>query len=174
MSRFDDQARPGVSTVTVEVAGLVLLSTSPFYTKVGGTNFHLGAPTSILDANHFGTADFNAIISSVSAQFKAKFPARTVRINDMSLSSGGLLDIGPTGQCFLDPPTNMKPCKVWNKPHAFHRLGTSSDYNLDVGLSLNLNTQEEQFLKKLFDNFIGITVRQESNHWHVYLPGGGP
>jgi hypothetical protein len=158
-STIDVNFTPSVSTsITVDVGDLVLLPAATFYTKVGGTTFHRSPPGSATDNNHYATTEFAAIISSVSAQFKAKFPSRTVRINDMSLPVGGLFDIDGG----------------WRSPHTFHRLGTSCDYNLDTGLSMNLGTVEEVFLKKQFQAHVGITVRQESNHWHIYLAGGGP
>lgn len=173
-SAADSQARTTTRTLTVEVPGLVLLPTTTFYTKVGGTSLHSGLPAGAIDDNHYGAAEFNAIISSVSAQFKARFPSRTVRINDMSLPSGGIFDIGPTGSCFLDFPANMKPCKVWSKPHSFHRRGTSCDYNLDIGLPQGQkSTRESRFIKAEFSR-LGVKVWPESDHWHVYLPGGGP
>ncbi|MEK7390148.1 MAG: hypothetical protein AAB036_10675 [Elusimicrobiota bacterium] len=174
-SGIDAGVRVATRIVTVEVAGLVLLPTTTFYTKVGGTSLHQGPPAGAIDDNHYGTAEFNAIISSVSAQFKAKFPNRTVRINDMSLPSGGLFDIGPTGSCFSDFPANTKPCKVWSKPHAYHRLGTSCDFNLDIGLPTQgqNDTSESIYIRDAL-KLRGIKIWPEGDHWHVYLVGGGP
>lgn len=169
---------PGVSTsavITVAVPDLVLLSTSSFYTKVGGTDFHLGPPTGSTDTNHYGTVDFNTIISSVSEQFNAKFPARTIRINDMSLPDGGLFDIGPTGSCFIDFPTNAIPCHFWARPHSYHRLGTSCDYNLDIGLpTKGQNDTAQSLALRKFLRLQNVSIWPEGDHWHIYLSGGGP
>ena len=151
----------------VSVPGLALLADSTFYTKVGGTVFHLGPPLSPQDHNHYGIAEFNQAIVSVSSVFKEKFPDRTIFINDMSLPLGGLFDIGG----------------AWSPPHHYHRLGTSCDYDLSSGLDSIANTNEERYLLQAITTVNAAlrlagrpTLRRltEGTHWHVYFPGGGP
>ena len=170
-STIDAGVATATAALTIKAGEFQLLPDNPLvYSKVGGTQFHLGPPSSITDHNHFGTPEFNAIISSVSAQFHTAFPGTGIRINDMSLPFGGLFDIGPTPTCRF----RGQPCEIWDIPHQFHRLGTSCDYNLSTRLDKDLDTDEERFLDDLIKRDERLLSFIEGNHWHLYFPGGGP
>ncbi|MEK6542979.1 MAG: Ig-like domain-containing protein [Elusimicrobiota bacterium] len=141
----------------VSVPGLALLADSTFYTKVGGTVFHLGPPLSIQDHNHYGLQGFNQVIIDLSFHYASRFPGHQLRINDMSLPNGGLFDMNGD----------------WQRPHKFHRLGISCDINTLTGLNQQVNTLEETFLFSLISR-LNLLAHREASHWHIYLPGGGP
>lgn len=156
---LDSKVGVAIETVTVAIPNLVLLPEATYYTKVGGTQFHVGPPASITtDHNHYGLASFNDTIVGVAVAYRAKFPTDKLRINDMGLPMGGLLDLNVN----------------WHTPHGFHRLGTSADINTIEGLNLTLDTDGEIFLNKLIRNQDFLRSNVEGNHWHLFVEGGGP
>jgi hypothetical protein len=67
------------------------------------------------------------------------------------------------------------PCRLWETPHAYHRLGRAADIDVDItsGLDGVINTDEELKMQK-FLKAKGIQIHLHSDHWHIYLPGDGP
>jgi hypothetical protein len=83
--------------------------------EVAGGNplYRLTGQTAAHPSNHFISSSASGIFSLVS-DFYDEFNA-TLGLNDMSLSSGGLFDIGPKYGTF------------WNTPHLSHRTGKGVD-----------------------------------------------
>ncbi len=109
-------------TLTIEVPILVHLPDNPTnYIKIGGTCNHHGPrnDSSFLncrtsDNNHWGQSLTVAFLNFIAIQYKTQFPDDEIlQINDISLPSGGKLDINAqwTG----------------NNNHQYHRLGLDVD-----------------------------------------------
>lgn len=183
-SANDGNMTIAVATVTVTVSDLELLENATYYSKAGGTKFHAGpaaSPATVVDANHWGQPEFNQALRVLAAKYRDQFASadKKLKINDISLSNGGLLDIGPTGRCFTNQ-TRTKSCVLWLAPHAFHRLGTSADINVSLSdgstlqLNASLNTPDEKFLWRQLQNHPILRVHVEGDHWHIFANGGGP
>jgi len=108
--------------LTVRVPDLQLLPESPYYDKIGGTDFHYG-PRSRPDEdhNHWGTISFVNKIKALCLAWYAIFSNNSkLQINDISLPMGGKFDI------------NGK----WAGDHDSHRRGTNADiksWNIMLG-----------------------------------------
>lgn len=163
-------ANPDSNSRAIDVAVLNLrpLQEAPlYYDQVGGKRRHPGPPNpgeetppfASANANHYGMATFNLAIEVVSRNFRDDHPGIGVYINDMSLPKGGLFD------AFTD----------WQRPHDYHREGTSCDYNTTVGLDETIDTEHEKALKFYIENNEPpMQLYPEGDHWHIYFEGGGP
>ena len=162
-SMIDDQVRPWISTVTVEVPGLTALPASTSYDKIGGTPFHPGPPMSANDTNHYGAADVIALLPLIAADYAASFPSRPIlKYNDISLIFGGLFDV--SGQ--------------WRPDHKTHRTGREVDIRSkpphEDGI-MNTGRDYAEF-KRIVRNRTADTARveihsngTENEHVHIYF-----
>ncbi len=94
------------AVLTVRVPGLIELGPSNFYRLTGDTDAHR--------KNHFAAEKALSGAFDIAFDFFEAF-GKTLGINDMSLPSGGLFDIGPPKYFF------------WQTSHVLHRVGKSVD-----------------------------------------------
>ena len=145
-------------TVTVRVDGLTFLPATPYYEKVGGTQYHHGPPGYAEDHNHYGTPDLVGAIYGMASNYRNN-GGEIISINDMSLPFGGLFDIDGN----------------WSPPHQTHRDGR----NVDMGGS-GINGR---FLKHslmvdtiipAMERSLGVEINWiwEGNHYHLTVTGG--
>jgi hypothetical protein len=111
-------------TLKIEVPGLISLQeNNDLFRLVGSNGVHPG--------NHFHS---EPRIILIAGQFTKQYGA-LLKLNDMSLESGGLFDIGPTP---TQPNNNF-----WQSPHLLHRLGKSFDVD-HCAVSLGKNNGNDR------------------------------
>ena len=132
----------GSATLNIQLSGLSALA--------AGTNYDLQGAKPVHPSNHFGTATANSHLPPIANQYAAQFPGSKLNYNDMSLSVGGLFDIGP--------PKGV----LWATPHDEHRLGK----NCDVSKS-NVPSSRWTALTTIFTNNGSPNFLAEADHWHL-------
>lgn len=152
-------------TLVVSIPGFVELGAGPNYELVGAPGNHAGTndpcranpPASQHNDNHFGRQALITAIQDIATAYDSLNPGIRLRINDMSLESGGLFDINNN----------------WRTPHRSHRLGSSADIGF-TGINQNnqcVNINRLQ-LRTIFNdvaNRNGTMVRilPEDDHYHI-------
>lgn len=96
--------------------------------------------------NHFGTRVFVSQLKNVASQYRTAYPEAMLAINDMSLTWGGLFDIGAS----------------WAPPHRTHRLGNTADVRL-VPVA-----NRPRLVQIIQMQGLRIHPEPETNHWHLY------
>ncbi len=106
--------------LTVKVPDLADMSGAvlAFFGVTGDQIYDLVGQLGSHPSNHFLNASSQLAIFGVAYDFQNEFHAR-LGLNDMSLESGGLFDIGPTIQ--------FPSGRFWDTPHKLHREGTGID-----------------------------------------------
>lgn len=128
---------PGTFTIGVQIPALEALA--------AGINYELLGVTAVHPDSHYGTPTMNGALSGLADGYALAFPGFRLPINDMSLTAGGLFDLGA----------------AWVKPHASHRFGNDADLNL-------VPVRQRRRLRQLI-TAAGLTVIPEGTetHWHV-------
>lgn len=136
------------------IAGLNLLPQNQNYYMYGGTNSHNGPPDFLDNHNHYGTETLINALQSIASDYISSHPDIRIRINDMSLPSGGKFDING----------------FWWGGHAEHRLGKNADVS---AIGINQSNQ----LVDLNINEMRIIIRFRTGidplfhnppHFHIY------
>jgi len=114
-------------------------------------------PASLHSGNHFGSAALVEVIQNIASVFDSLHQGVKLRINDMSLESGGLFDI--------DINNN------WNTPHKSHRVGTNADigiFGIDIDGKCTEQTLNLKDLERIIRDETGIRPLRETNHLHLF------
>ena len=158
-------ATPSVSDtdkLLVKVRSLDTLTASAIYELVGAPDNHTGTNDpcrtaeslkSLHNQNHFGTGALISVVQNIAASFDSLHPGIRLRINDMSLKSGGLFDID----------------NKWRTPHREHKLGKNADIGFEgidtTNSCVSINRRD---LARLIRNYTQLDPLSEGNHYHVY------
>jgi len=150
--------------VRIRIPGLQELEPGSTYELVGAPQNYSSTndpcrtspPASLHSGNHFGSAALVEVIQNIASVFDSLHQGVKLRINDMSLESGGLFDI--------DINNN------WNTPHKSHRVGT----NADIGFRA-INSDSEctdinlRRLRRIIQTEIRSEPLRETNHFHIII-----
>lgn len=132
---------------------LLLLPEDSCYIKIGGTCDHHGPGASIdscttPDHNHWGTLELLTAIDSIATKYFRRFPGYRLRVNDISLESGGLFD------------SDRNWIRVPNVSHLEHRCGKQVDISDQINTSVVVN-----------DRLIGIFTRACTDELFIHHRG---
>jgi hypothetical protein len=129
---------------TTKVPSLVELGADPTYDLIGSTVTHR--------SNHWGTASFLAKLRDAATLYYLRYAGQAsprLAINDISLATGGLFDIGAN----------------WTRPHAEHRIGVVADLRV-------VPVERIAALRRMLQD-VGINGRvlihvpPDPPHWHI-------
>ncbi len=163
-----DTTRWDTLSVKIKVPGLALLPQGTKYVKVGGTCTHHGPsdnstiPDSCRspDNNHWGTNRIIQAIQKIGVAYDSIHRGVRLRINDMSLPSGGLFDVSGN----------------WQTDHKEHREGVNADIGYTGLDSLNqyvqVDTTDIQSIIRKKTNQKPVHHRpggQVAPHFHMYV-----
>jgi hypothetical protein len=167
--------------LTVAVPGLELLPDGQNYVKVGGTCDHHGPSDRSLaevpencqtpDHTHWGTANLISSLRAIADSFAVAYPGYRLRINDVSLDSGGGFDIGGHWEAdIVDQfPESTDTCNLVG--HCSHRIGRNADIGTvvlnPVGTQAALGRSQLKVLEDIITEIIGRKPGTEGNHYHV-------
>jgi hypothetical protein len=133
--------------------------------------FNFTGKTNSHPNNHFLKPAATVLTHSIASAFYDKFGAR-LDLNDMSLETGGLFDIGPS-ETYPD-------FEFWHKPHSLHRVGLSVDVGLCAQSAVTNNKYpkgkcangkiavSKSELKTLCNQYGGHLIQEEPNHCEFY------
>ena len=133
------------TTVSVKVPGLVDMAPGASYVFTGAiANRHT--------ANHFGTPvaldAFREFADSVSVWI-----GEPLGINDISLTDGGLFDVGNTS---------------WDIPHGYHRRGTHADIRTRYANNTAFSRKQQARMRALWRVVLGYGEPvDEADHLHL-------
>jgi hypothetical protein len=149
------------------VTGLQQLEEGTNYRLVGGLCEHHGpsdrgtaANCQTPNNNHWGTATLVQVVQTVTDSFAAKYPGYRLRINDMSLPSGGKFETDGSWSLAAD--------------HQEHRAGTNADVALTAynqnGTEVTLSNRQRRRLWDLISDAAGRDPLDETNrnHYHIH------
>ncbi len=153
-------------TVVVRVPNLRELLPGQHYELVGTPLNHAGTndpcrstpPTSQHYRNHFGTSTLLKALASISSAYDSLHTGVRIRVNDMSLESGGLLD--------------ADTARIWRSPHKEHRKGINADIGVKaIDASNDCVDIDEEDIRSLIRLNTGLEPLRENNppHFHVYV-----
>lgn len=138
-------------TLIVRVPGLAEFQ-DPNFLLIGTPNDHSGEggndpcrsniPTSQHFLTHFGSSELRGALNNIGSDFEQIYPGYRLRLNDMSLENGGLLDI----------------YNNWSSGHAEHRIGKQADLDPTV-----LNDIGECVNNQVIINNMDRIVRRRTN-----------
>ena len=129
---------------TTSVPGLASVGSSSMYALVGATASH--------SSNHFATPSFASKLQNVANAYFIQFGSTaspTIAINDISLSDGGLFDLGAG----------------WTTPHAEHRIGVTGDIRTPP--PSRVATLRQMLINTGIVGPLLIHVPPDAPHWHV-------
>jgi hypothetical protein len=127
-----------VNMITVALGGFQSLSATTGVVLVGSTTTH--------SDNHWGTPSLCAAIGRLGAAFYQQFRS-PIYVNDMSLISGGLLDIHGN----------------FRTPHITHRDGR----HVDMNWSSMTPQQRTWFKAKAEEIGFAVELHENPTHWHL-------
>lgn len=156
---------PDVQLYSIGFDGLEPLPPSPLYELVGAEGVvgirHVD--------NHWGTPALHFKLTKLASEYSQMFLGEKIAINDMSLFSGGLFDLGPDLPVSGDPMCFGKPAAPpadWKTPHCAHRWGIDVDIGLPTGPTDEATDRRRSELLKLGRrNFPTFIV--EGDHYHA-------
>jgi len=143
--------------MSVRVPGLGSLGGGLNYVLVGTPDANDACrpvpPASIHYQTHNGSPKLNRAVRKIADEYAYLYPGIKLRVNDMSLKFGGVLDVNNN----------------WRQPHKTHRKGTNADIGFN-GLDENNRCVELNQIK-LLEIIRAQTNRkpyEHSNHYHIY------
>jgi hypothetical protein len=151
-------------TMKVRVPNLEYLGTSDFFELVGAPQFNNttndpcrseASLTSLHNLGHYGVPEYNFAIRDLAQSFFIGNDSTKLRINDISLSNGGIFDINNN----------------WKAPHNSHRVGTQFDLGIDT---INKSgecfekTNPHQIEDEIRNTTLEITLTYNT-HYHVII-----
>ncbi len=150
--------------VRVAVPGLVELPQNPArYVLVGAPNNHAGtndpcipqamAPTSRHFQNHFGQPRLNQAVQAIADKMRNETGGVLLRVNDMSLSLGGLFDIQNN----------------WQPPHVDHRVSLAVDIPFTGVRSGTCAVYSQIRLQIAIRKATGQAPLIEADHFHAFI-----
>jgi hypothetical protein len=148
--------QPAATKIKAAVPGLQGLGANPNYVLVGSpaSNDPCSSTKSQHIENHFGTVALNQMIVNIATHVRNVTGVR-LRVNDMSLETGGLFDFENT----------------WQPPHFGHRRGQEVDIGFRGltagGACFDFNVSQ---LRKLIRQITGVFPPVEGDHYHVRVP----
>ncbi len=141
-----DEKRP-----IVEVPGFSELGEGDGYTLIGMTSTHPG--------NHFGTSNTLSSLMDIAYTYAYEELKGTLRVNDISLPSGGAFDICAKWDV-------RAPClRAPKGGHREHRFGNNVDVSNETAEKKVVT--KKSLVKVIDDLDINVTVRDEGNHFHL-------
>ena len=148
--------------IVVRVGGLEPLPISPLYELVGAPNNHAGTndpcrtipPASQHSQNHYGTSILTSAIMSIAATYESLHSGIRLRVNDMSLASGGVFDYR----------------NDWQTPHAEHKVGENADIGFKGINNSNLceDIKRGRLLRSIETYTRGL-VKTHDDHYHIRI-----
>jgi hypothetical protein len=152
--------------IEVKVEGLVALGLGQHYELVGAPQNHAVTndpcrstpPTSQHSRNHYGTAALIAAIQNIATTYGSLHSGVRLRINDMSLESGGLFDIGNRWITGI------------GEGHAEHRMGENADVGfkgIDAGYRF-VNISPDDLLP-LIKRYTTGQPKRHDDHYHIRI-----
>lgn len=151
-------------TMNVRVPNLEYLGTSDFFELVGAPQFNNttndpcrseASLTSLHRKGHYGLNDINSEINKLAKSFFMGNDSTKLRINDISLSNGGIFDIDNN----------------WMAPHSSHRVGTQFDLGIDTinkGEECVEGENAESIINEIRSSTLEIAITYNT-HYHVTI-----
>jgi hypothetical protein len=152
-----------VDTLSIQVPILEFLGASPYFELVGAPQYNTttndpcrteASLTSQHAFGHFGTSTLNSEIHEIAESFYLANDSTKLRINDMSLESGGIFDTRNN----------------WINPHSGHRVGNQVDIGIKTILkdgSCNSNQDPDVIISTFLDSGSFINTIPYTSHYHV-------
>jgi hypothetical protein len=136
-------------SIAVRFDTLALYSGNAHDTLVGMTTEH--------PANHYATPEMIGFLNAFADSAFSHSTSWILRINDISLITGGPLDCSPLNY-------------AWDTPHQKHREGTS----VDIGATAKdrVTAITEEWLRHILDDYfsnVGYKREGDPVHYHLYL-----
>lgn len=143
---YDSEKDTASAIVLLKVKGLEELGAGNHYKLIGA--YGTGSVVSQHRINHYGTAKLVSKLKSLADSVYSAKKYR-IRINDMSLPSGGPFDIANN----------------WDTPHQTHREGVSAD--IDELYSNGEAIDQDYFERMVTSRPFSGTFFDEKTHFHV-------
>lgn len=140
--------------VHVAVENLVPMPTNASrYLLVGAPNSSdpcPNQPESLHEENHWGRTGTRSAVGIIADQMRQK-TGILLRVNDMSLPSGGLFDIR----------------NGWTSPHKTHRTGRDTDVGFTGGRDGACVEFDRDLLRAVISSVVGTAPLREGDHFHI-------
>lgn len=140
--------------IAVQVPGLQRLPHSPFIEEIGFSAISevlIKSPPHDHPDNHWGQPNLNSRIINLASQFY-HVRNKKIRVNDMSLPQGGLLDFKNT----------------WAPPHDTHRDGK----HVDIQLRGAMDAEDQKAFRTIAESVFGarhVCIDGGGSHWHLVI-----
>ncbi len=142
-------AASALETISVRIPGLVELFEAGSVDTIGVTTTH--------PSNHWGTSQMIGALVALADTFRHYTQnARTLQVNDISLTLGGKFDVAPT-------PINYNP----DGDHKEHRAGVSADIRTEG--SDPLTTAQRKFIYAWWEEHGGNVLEHTGTNAHYHL-----